>query len=90
MLPLDVTLPLDLTYSIPLPLWRQASKPKGRTAGQEQMSRALRCGEKSETVQHHPLTLSSKRFDPLSLEVKLKRYGSALGLARLVTLEVSL
>ena len=37
-----------------------------------------------------PLTLSSKRSDPLSLEVKLKRSGSTLGLARSVTLEVSL
>ena len=77
MLPLDVTLPLDLTYSLPLPLWRQAPKPKGRTVGQEQTSRALRCDEKSGTEQHHPLTLSSERSDPLLLEVKVKRSGSA-------------
>ena len=90
MLPLDIMLPLDLTYSIPLPLWRQAPKPKGRTVEQEQMSQVLRCGEKSRTMQHHPLTLSSERSDPLSLEVKLKRSGFALGLAWPVTLEVSL
>ena len=38
MLPLDVMLPLDpldLTYLLPLPLWYQAPKPKGQTAGQE-------------------------------------------------------
>ena len=58
-------LPLDLTYSLPLPLWRQAPKPKGRTAGQEQSSRALRCGERSRTELHHPLTLNSEWFDPL-------------------------
>ena len=58
--------------------------------GQEQMSRALRCGEKSETVQHHPLTLSSKQSKPLSLEVKVKQSGSAQELAQPVTLEVSL
>ena len=85
-LPLDVPLPLDLTYSIPLPLWHQAPKPKGQTAGQEQMSRAPRCGEKSGNEQHHPRTLSSKRSDPLSLEVKLKRSGSALELVRPMTL----
>ena len=50
MLPLDVTLPLDLAYSIPLPLWRQAPKPRGWTVGQEHTSRALRCGERSKTV----------------------------------------
>ena len=77
MLPLDVMLPLDLTYLIPLPLWCQAPKPKGQTAGQEQTSRALRCGEKSKTEQQHPLTLNSERSDPLSLEVKVKRSGSA-------------
>ena len=77
MLPLDVMLPLDLTYLIPLPIWRQAPKPKGRTTEQEQTSRALRCGEKSGTVQHHLLTLSSEQSDPLSLEVKVKRSGSA-------------
>ena len=81
MLPLDVLLPLDLTYSIPLPLWCQAPKPNDR---------ALRCGKKSRTEQHHPLTLSSERSDPLSLEVKLKQSGSTLGLARPMTLEVSL
>ena len=32
-LPLDLTLLLDLTYSLPLPLWRQAPKPKGQMAG---------------------------------------------------------
>ena len=37
-LSLDLTLPLDLTYSLPLPLWRQAPKPKGRAVGQEQSS----------------------------------------------------
>ena len=47
----------------------------------EQTSRALRCDERSGTEQHHPRTLSSKRSDPLSLEVKLKRSGSALGMA---------
>ena len=88
-LPLDVTLPLDLTYSIPLPLWRQAPKPKGRTAGQEQSSRALRCSEKSRTEQHHPLTLSSERSDPLSLEVEVKWSGSAQEPAWSMTLEVS-
>ena len=67
--------PLYLTYSLPLPLWRQAPKPKGRPVGQEQTSRALRCSEKSRTMQHHPLTLSSERTDPLSLEVKLKGLG---------------
>ena len=90
MLPLDVMLPLDLTYLIPLPLWRQAPKPKGRTAGQEQTSRALRCDEKSRTEQHHPLTLSSEQSDPLSLEVKVKWSRSAQELARPMTLEVSL
>ena len=90
MSPLDVTLPLDLTYLLPLPLWRQAPKPKGRTAGQEQSNWALRCGEKSRTEQHHLLTLSSEWSDPLSLEVKVKWSGSAQELVRLVTLEVSL
>ena len=33
---------------------------------------------------------SSELSDPLLLEVMLKRFGSALGLARPVTLEVSL
>ena len=32
-LPLNMTLPLSLTYSIPLPLWHQAPKPKGLTVG---------------------------------------------------------
>ena len=73
---MNYKLPLDLTYSIPLPLWRQAPKPKGRTAGQEQTSRMLRCDEKSRTEQQHPLTLSSERSDPLSLEVKVKRSRS--------------
>ena len=59
------TLPLDLTYSLPLPLWREAPNPKGQTAGQEQMSRALRCGERSRTELHHPLILNSKWSDPL-------------------------
>ena len=90
MLPLDVLFPLNLTYSIPLPLWHQAPKPKGWMVGQEQMSRAPRCGEKFGTVQQHSLTLSSEQSDPLSLEVKLKWSGSSLGLARPVTLEVSL
>ena len=90
MLPLDVTLPLDLTYSLPLPLWRQAPKPKGRTVGQEQMSRAPRCGEKFGTMQHHSLTLSSEQSDPLSLEVKVKWSGSTQELMRPVTPEVSL
>ena len=74
----------------PSPLWRQAPKPKGRTAGQEQMSRALRRGQRSGTMSHHPLTLSSEQSDPLSLEVKVKRSGSARELAWPVTLEVSL
>ena len=77
MLPLDIMLPLDLTYLVPLPLWRQAPKPKGWTAGQEQSSWALRCDERSGTKLHHPLTLSFERFDPLSLEVKVKRSRSA-------------
>ena len=59
------TLPLDLTYSLSLPLWRQAPKPKGRTMGLEQLSRALRCGERSRTELHHPLTLNSEQSDPL-------------------------
>ena len=71
------TLPLDLTYTLPLPLWRQAPKPKGQTAGQEQLSRALRCGERPGTELHHPLTLNSEGSDPLSLEVKVKQYGSS-------------
>ena len=70
-------LPLDLTYSLPLLLWHQAPKHKGRTVGQEQSSQALRCGEKSETELHHPLTLNSERSDPQELEVKVKRSGSA-------------
>ena len=90
MLPLDVPLPLDLTYSIPLSLWRQAPKPKGRTMGQGQSSRALRCGEKSKTMQHHPLTRNSERSNPLSLEVNVKWSGSAQELARPMTLVVSL
>ena len=90
MLPQDVPLPLDLSYSIPLPLWHQAPKPKGRTVAQEQSSWALRCSEKSRTEQQHPLTLSSKRSDPLSLEVKVKRSGSAQELTWPMTLEVSL
>ena len=64
-LPLDLMLPLDLTYSLPLPLWRQAPKPKGRTVGQEQSRRALRCGERSKTELHHPRTLNSEQLDPL-------------------------
>jgi hypothetical protein len=43
------TLPLSLTYSLPLPLWRQAPKPKGQSVGYEQMSRALWYGERFET-----------------------------------------
>ena len=70
------TLPLDLTYSLPLHLWHQAPKPKGRTAGQEQSSQALRCDERSETELHHPLTLNSEWSDPLKLEVKVKRSRS--------------
>ena len=62
---MNYKLPLDLTYSIPLPLWRQAPKPKGRTTGQEQTSQALRCDEKSRTKLHHPLTLNSGWSDPL-------------------------
>ena len=58
-------LPLDLTYSLPLPLWHQAPKPKGQMVGQEQSSRALSCGERSETELHNPLTLNSKKSDPL-------------------------
>ena len=58
--------------------------------GQEQTSQALRCDEKSKTEQHHPLTLSSEQSDPLSLEVKVKQFGSAQELAWPVTLEVSL
>ena len=75
-LPIDVPIPLDLTYSIPLPLWHQAPKPKGQMVGQEQTSQVLWCGEKSRTVQQHPLTLSSEQSDPLSLEVKVKRARS--------------
>jgi len=84
------TVPHNLTYSVPLPLWRQAPKPKGRTAGQEQSSRALRRGERPGTELHHPLTLNSEGSDPLYLEVKVKQSGSALGLAWPVTLDVSL
>ena len=58
--------------------------------GQEQPSRALRCGEKSRTEQQHPLTLSSERSDPLPLEGKVKQSGSAQELAWPMTLEVSL
>ena len=58
--------------------------------GQEQSSQALRCGEKSGTKQHHSWTLNSERSDPLSLEVKVKRSGSAQELAWPVTLVVSL
>ena len=58
-------------------------------AGQEQSSHALRCDEKSGTVQHHPLTQSSEQSDPLSLEVKVERSRSAWELAWPVTLEVS-
>ena len=65
MLPLDLTLLLDLTYSVSLPLWHQAPKPKGRMAGQEQTSQALRCGERSGIERHHPLTLNSEWSDPL-------------------------
>ena len=54
------TLPLDLTYSLPLPLWCQALKPKGWTTGQEQLSQALRCGERYRIELHHPLTLNSE------------------------------
>ena len=79
-----------LPQDVLLPLWHQAPKPKGRTAGLEQSSRVLRCGEKCGTKQHHPLTLSSKRSNPLSLEVKVKQSGSAQELAWPVTLEVSL
>ena len=83
--PLDLMLPLDLTYSLPLPLSRQAPKPKGQTIGREQTSWALRYDERSETKLHHPWTLNSERSnplertqaDPLSLEVKVKRSGSA-------------
>ena len=57
--------PLDLTYSLSLLLWRQAPKPKGRTMGQEKSSQALRCGDKSRTELHHPLTLNSERSDSL-------------------------
>ena len=71
------TLSLDLTYSLPLPLGCQAPKLKGQTMGQEQLSRALRCGERSKTELHHPLALNSERSDPLSLEVKVKMSGSA-------------
>ena len=39
---------------------------------------------------HHPLILSSELYDPLSLEVTLKRSRSNLGLVRHVTLQVSL
>ena len=88
MLPLDVTLPLDLTYLIPLPLWRQAPKPKGLSVGQEQTSQALRCGERSKTMQQHHLILSSELYDPLSLELKLKWSGSDLELSLLVMLGV--
>ena len=77
MLPLNHMLHLDLTYSLPLPLWHQAPKPKGRTVRREQTSRALRCGERSRTEQQHPLTLNSERSDPLSLEVKVKQSRSA-------------
>ena len=58
------TLPLDLTYSLPLPLWRQAPKPKGQTMGQQQSSRTLRCGERSETELHHPQTLKLGAIEP--------------------------
>ena len=90
MLPLDVTLPLDLTYSIPLPLLHQAPKPKGQMTGQDQTSQVLRRGDKSRTMPHHPLTLSSKQFDPLSLEVKVKRSRFAQEPTRPMTLEVLL
>ena len=58
--------------------------------GQEQSSHALRCGERSGTMQQHPLTLNFEQSDPLSLEVKVKRPGFAQELAWPVTLEVSL
>ena len=58
-------LPLSLTYSLPLPLWRQAPKPKGQLVGREQTSQALRYGERSQTEPHHYLTLNSERLDPL-------------------------
>jgi len=50
-------------------LWHQAPKPKGWTAGQEQTSQALRCGERSETEWHHHLTLDSELLDQLEQAV---------------------
>ena len=44
-----MSLPLRLTYSIPLPLWRQTPKPKGRSVGLQWMSRALRYEEQAGT-----------------------------------------
>jgi len=65
MLPLDMSLPLRLTYSIPLPLWRQTPKPKGQSTGLQQTSWALRYEERAETRCHHHLNQSSEQSDPL-------------------------
>ena len=77
-LPLKVA-PPESTYSNPLPLWRQTPKPKGRLAGLQPTSRALKYVEQDETEHHHYLTLSSVLTDPLKQEVSLKWSGSELG-----------
>ena len=58
--------------------------------GLQRMSRALRCDERSRTGQHNHLILSSEQYDPLSLEVMLKRSRFDLGLVQPMTLQVSL
>ena len=92
---LDNKLPLndappESTYSNPLPLWRQTPKPKGRSAGLQRTSRALKYVERDGTGRHHHLTLSSELTDPLWQEVSLKRSGSELGLVLPVKLLVCL
>jgi hypothetical protein len=60
-----------------LHLWCQASKPKGLKVGLEQTSRPKEHVERSQTGIGPRLSLSSVLTDPLELQVKVKRSGSA-------------
>jgi hypothetical protein len=60
-------LPLNLTYSLPLPLWHQEPKPKDPSVGRKQTSRVRRDAVKSQTGSHPHRTLNFDLSDPPEL-----------------------
>ena len=59
--------PPNSNILVPLPLWRQAPKPKGLKVGLEQTSWSEKRVERSQTVRGQRLNLSSVLTDPLGL-----------------------